>query len=225
MWAHLPLFGPLIWPSLMFDLDRCDLWPWTVRPWPRGHMTSTLIKALENNVWHLTLTYVTFDLDLRDLWPWRPLIFRSHVKYNMQNPRKSRFLTWWPWPLSYDLDLLTWPRYHQCFYTYPPKCGSHTFLSWLFMGRSQRNRAWRWAFGPLWEEKYNGPVTLTTVAMVMKKLSHGSDIDLMVTKLCIWCLLNHTNLLAENEQNLPHGFRDRPLATAWQPTSKWYSRG
>ncbi len=109
--------------------------------------------------------------------------------------------------------------------TYPPKCGSHMFLSWLFTGLSWRNRAWRWAFGPLWKEKYNGPVTLTTVAMVIKKLSNGSDIDLMVTKLCIWCLLNHTNLLAENEQNLPHGFRDRPLATAWQPTSKWDSGG
>ena len=32
--------------------------------------------------------------------------------------------------------------------------------------------------------------------------------------------LNHINSLAENEQNLPHGFRDRPLATAWQPQSE-----
>ncbi len=24
---------------------------------------------------------------------------------------KNVFLTWWPWPLTYDLDLRTWPRY------------------------------------------------------------------------------------------------------------------
>ena len=24
---------------------------------------------------------------------------------------RSHFLTWWPWPLTYDLDNQTWPRY------------------------------------------------------------------------------------------------------------------
>ncbi len=27
------------------------------------------------------------------------------------NPEKKIFLTWWPWPLTYDLDLQTWPTY------------------------------------------------------------------------------------------------------------------
>ncbi len=30
----------------------------------------------------------------------------------------KRFLTWWPWPLTYDLDLQTWPRYHSTWPTY-----------------------------------------------------------------------------------------------------------
>ncbi len=31
-----------------------------------------------------------------------------HIKVNRMS--KWRFLTSWPWPLTYDLDLLTWPR-------------------------------------------------------------------------------------------------------------------
>ena len=53
-----------------------------------------------------------------------------------------------------------------------------------------------------------------TVAVVMKKPSKISDIDLMVMDFCVWGLLNHFNLPAENERNLPHGFGDRHIATA-----------
>ena len=28
-----------------------------------------------------------------------------------QTTSSKHFLTWWPWPLTYDLDLWTWPRY------------------------------------------------------------------------------------------------------------------
>ncbi len=34
---------------------------------------------------------------------------KSHSP-DMANPKKT-FLTWWPWPLTYDPDLQTWPRY------------------------------------------------------------------------------------------------------------------
>ncbi len=33
---------------------------------------------------------------------------QNHLKF-----RNSRFSTWWPWPLTYDLDLQTHPRYYQ----------------------------------------------------------------------------------------------------------------
>ncbi len=56
--------------------------------------------------------------------------------------------------------------------------------------------------------------------MVMEKRSKSSDIDLMGLNFCPWCLLHHINLPAKNEQNLPHGSGDRPLATAWQPESE-----
>ena len=60
-----------------------------------------------------------------------------------------------------------------------------------------------------------------SVAMVMKKTSKSSHFDLMVMIFCIWCLLEHINLPAKNEQNPPSFFGDRPIATAWQPESEW----
>ena len=50
--------------------------------------------------------------------------------------------------------------------------------------------------------------------MVMKKTSKSSNICLNVVIFGRSTLLNHTNMLAKNEQNLPRGFRDRP---PWQP--------
>ncbi len=32
------------------------------------------------------------------------------------------FLTWWPWPLTYDLDLWTWPRYSSTGHTHQKSC-------------------------------------------------------------------------------------------------------
>ncbi len=52
-----------------------------------------------------------------------------------------------------------------------------------------------------------------------RKRPHCSHISLMVFIFFMCSLLNHTNLLAENEHNLLHGFRDRTLATARQPQS------
>ncbi len=48
----------------------------------------------------------------------------------------------------------------------------------------------------------------------MEKPSKNSAIDLMVMDFCVWGLLNHFNLPAKNEWNLPHGFGDRHIATA-----------
>ena len=129
MWAHLPFFGPLTWLSLTFDLDRCDLWPWTVRPWPCGHMTSTLIKALENNVWHispwptrpLSLTYMTFDL--RDLWS-PGLMSKTLCKIH-----ENHVLVWhgdldlWPMTFNHDLDIVN-------FYDHAKFGGPNANRSW-----------------------------------------------------------------------------------------------
>ena len=43
-------------------------------------------------------------------------LYRSHY----QKVRKSRFSKSWPWPLTYDLDLQTRPRYYQgqCLYQF-----------------------------------------------------------------------------------------------------------
>ncbi len=37
---------------------------------------------------------------------------------DMPHPEKC-FLTWWPWPLTYDPDLRTWPRYSSIWPTCP----------------------------------------------------------------------------------------------------------
>ena len=38
-----------------------------------------------------------------------PLAMISHGNSLQAKTRKSHFLTWWPWPLIYDLDLLSQP--------------------------------------------------------------------------------------------------------------------
>ncbi len=52
------------------------------------------------------------------------------------------------------------------------------------------------------------------VAMAIKKPSKIWDIVLMVMRFCVWGLINHINLHAKNQWNLPHGFKDRHIATA-----------
>ncbi len=48
-----------------------------------------------------------FDVwpDLHDLWPWYLCLFSSPT--SIQQVCKTCFFTWWPWPLTYHLDL--WP--------------------------------------------------------------------------------------------------------------------
>ncbi len=54
--------------------------------------------------------------------------------------------------------------------------------------------------------------------METRKFSHTSGIGLMVLNFAGWILLCNNNLPTKNEQNPPHGFKDRaPLATGWQP--------
>ena len=56
-----------------------------------------------------------FYLDPCDLWPWPvwPLTLRSNLNEITKGPWNiSHFPSWWPRPLTYDLDLNTWPRYH-----------------------------------------------------------------------------------------------------------------
>ena len=57
------------------------------------------------------------------------------------------------------------------------------------------------------------------------KCSHCSHTGLRWMILAIHNVIGHTNFSAENEQNLPSGSRDSPLATAWQPKSDWGSGG
>ncbi len=56
--------------------------------------------------------------------------------------------------------------------------------------------------------------------MVMKKHSKSYGIDMMGVKLFMWRVLCHITLLAKNQQNLSCSFRDKSLATAWQPRSE-----
>ena len=46
---------------------------------------------------------------------------------------KKFFFTWWPWPLTYDLDLRTWPRYPS---TWPPCQNSGPYVC-LFTRESE----------------------------------------------------------------------------------------
>ncbi len=45
----------------------------------------------------------------------------SHLQFQPLSIRLKylkTFLTWWPWPLTFDLDLRTWPRYPSIWPTY-----------------------------------------------------------------------------------------------------------
>ncbi len=58
---------------------------------------------------------------------------------------------------------------------------------------------------------------------IQEKPYNGSHILLMVMVFYISSLLSIINLPIKNEQNLPSGFRDRPIATVattWQPCSE-----
>ena len=77
---------PWPWP-MTFDLDPCDIWPW--------YMTITLTFDLDLS---------DLDLDTRDLDLGLPFLILGW---------KLRFLHFWPWPLTYNLDLQTLPRYDR----------------------------------------------------------------------------------------------------------------
>ncbi len=70
-------------------------------------------------LWPLTLTLFTFDL-----------LITSMYKIKL---KKSRFSTWRPWPLTYDLNLYTRPRYHL---------GSSPYKIWW----TDSKRFWRYEF-------------------------------------------------------------------------------
>ena len=91
----------------------------------------------------------------------------------------------------------------------------------LLLGRlwADRRQTWWEGWGRVRKGSYgtgfHGNLTAFTVN---RKRSHCSHIGLMVLIFLKCSLLDHVHLLAENERNLPHGFRDRPIATAWQPS-------
>ena len=60
-------------------------------------------------------------------------------------------------------------------------------------------------------QKRNNKIQM--VAMETRKFSHGPGIGLIVPNLLWYNLLPHSDFPAENERNLPRGFRDRPIAT------------
>ncbi len=61
--------------------------------------------------------------------------------------------------------------------------------------------------------------------METRKFSHGPGIGLIVPNLLWYNLLPHSDFPAENEWNLPRGFRDRPIATGtatrFRPRLSW----
>ncbi len=99
-----------LWPWYCdLDLYSYDLWPWPLRPFTFNLVTLTLKSTLKTEMLH-------FDLDLR---PW-PLSFVTLTlltlildlsSYYAENWNFYIFWPWWPWPLTYDLDLQSRPRY------------------------------------------------------------------------------------------------------------------
>ena len=91
MWRTCFHTGQTHWT---FDLDICVCF----------HLLLLFSKYVKHVFLHrgLDLRPTTQTLTLVTSWPLWPAW-------------KSRFLTWWPWPLTYmyDLDLHTWTRYHQ----------------------------------------------------------------------------------------------------------------
>ena len=54
------------------------------------------------------------------------------------------------------------------------------------------------------------------ILSLLRYWSHGDDFCHVLSTL-------PDEFAYQNEQNLPHGFWDRPIATAWQPKSEWDS--
>ncbi len=46
------------------------------------------------------------------------LLIAPFVIFLAMHPNRGRFWAWWPWPLTYDLDLWTWPRYLHAWVTF-----------------------------------------------------------------------------------------------------------
>ena len=57
----------------------------------------------------------------------------------------------------------------------------------------------------------------------MQKPSKSMDIDPILMNFARYIRLIYINWHAKNEENLRHGFRDRPIATVRQPDSDWGS--
>ncbi len=50
-----------------------------------------------------------------DVTPYTRVLYQAKIdKIQVSNIRKSRFLIWWPWPLTYDLDHWSRSRGDQC---------------------------------------------------------------------------------------------------------------
>ena len=87
----------------------------------------------------------------------------------------------------------------------------------LFTAQSQQNRTRRWAFGPLWQEKYLGPVTLTTVSMGVKKHFNGLKYSITRHNSSLTSLLTCT--LAPLVQTNIHFFHLKWWAR-WEPIDR-----
>ncbi len=55
-------------------------------------------------------SHIPQSLPRHQLLPWHWWSHHWFQEPDMPHPEKC-FLTWWPWPLTYDPDLRTWPRY------------------------------------------------------------------------------------------------------------------
>ncbi len=99
-----------------FDLDPCDLWP--IGPCQRTHKKS-LKKSYfwtgDLDLWPMTLTFIR---DLDNNYSHHHTELCDHKSNDCRDMnffpvKKSCFSSWWPWPLTHDLDLQRWPLYHQ----------------------------------------------------------------------------------------------------------------
>ncbi len=87
---------------------------------------SLAMKLHQDYCWHLHhCIFITASINPSSII--RP---KTHVKH---------FLTWWPWPLTYDLDLWTWPRYPSIWPTYQ-KAGPYVLPFGRESGNTQTDR-------------------------------------------------------------------------------------
>ncbi len=99
---------------------------------------------------------------------------------------------------------------------------NHTIKAVIFVTACSNSVAVSWRIGTKLHTKYRvKPVTSReneilekskSVAMVMEKPSKSTGIGLIVMIFVKSTWLIHKNLHAKNQGNLPHGFRDRPIA-------------